>query len=49
VPPPAGEGHGLLGLRERTSLTGGTMTASPGAERGWTVRAVLPIDVTESL
>ena len=43
-----GEGHGLLGLRERTSLAGGTITAGPGPERGWIVSAVLPIDTTET-
>ena len=44
-----GEGHGLLGLRERAGLTGGTMTAGPGPEGGWTVSALLPIDITEQL
>jgi signal transduction histidine kinase len=42
-----GEGHGLLGLRERAGLAGGTMTAGPGPERGWSVSAVLPLDRTE--
>ena len=44
-----GEGHGLLGLRERAGLAGGTMTAGPGPERGWSVSVLLPIDTTETL
>ncbi|SFQ69403.1 Signal transduction histidine kinase [Amycolatopsis arida] len=36
-----GDGHGLVGMRERVELVGGTLTAGP-AERGWRVRAVLP-------
>lgn len=34
-------GYGLVGMRERTSLLGGTFRAGP-AERGWRVEAVLP-------
>ena len=43
-----GEGHGLLGLRERTSLAGGTMTAGPGPDRGWSVSVTLPVDIPET-
>ncbi|WP_329791113.1 sensor histidine kinase [Lentzea sp. DG1S-22] len=39
----AGEGHGLIGMKERASLLGGTCEAGPGAGRGWTVTAVLPL------
>lgn len=43
VPSP---GYGLLGMRERVHLLGGTFEAGPdqrsGAAGGWTVRAVLP-------
>lgn len=38
--PPAG--YGLVGMRERASLLGGTFHAGPAAERGWRVEAVLP-------
>ena len=34
-------GYGLVGMRERASLLGGTFHAGP-AERGWRVEAVLP-------
>lgn len=36
-------GHGLVGMRERAELFGGSVTAGPGASNGWRVRAVLPI------
>ncbi|SDO44620.1 sensor histidine kinase [Lentzea jiangxiensis] len=39
----AGEGHGLIGMKERASLLGGSCEAGPGAGRGWTVTAVLPL------
>ena len=35
-------GHGLVGMRERATLLGGTFRAGPAAERGWRVEAVLP-------
>jgi signal transduction histidine kinase len=35
-------GYGLLGMRERTALLGGVLTAGPDPEGGWTVDAVLP-------
>lgn len=38
-----GEGHGLIGMEERASLLGGSCEAGPGAGRGWTVTAVLPL------
>lgn len=38
---PAPSGYGLVGMRERVSLLGGTFRAGP-AERGWRVEAVLP-------
>jgi signal transduction histidine kinase len=37
----ATDGYGLVGMRERASLLGGTFHAGP-AERGWRVEAVLP-------
>ncbi len=36
-------GHGLLGMRERVALFGGSLDTGPGAEGGWAVRATLPV------
>jgi signal transduction histidine kinase len=41
--PPAG-GHGLIGMRERVELFGGTLEAGPRSEGGFGVRALLPLD-----
>jgi signal transduction histidine kinase len=35
-------GYGLVGMRERAALLGGTLHAGPAADRGWRVEAVLP-------
>lgn len=35
-------GYGIVGMKERAALLGGTLEAGPGPERGWTVSAVLP-------
>lgn len=35
-------GYGLVGMRERASLLGGTFHAGPTSERGWRVEAILP-------
>jgi signal transduction histidine kinase len=35
-------GYGIVGMRERATLLGGTLEAGPGPGRGWTVSAVLP-------
>jgi signal transduction histidine kinase len=41
--PTASRGHGLLGMRERAALVGGTVSAGPDSDGGWTVQAVLPL------
>ena len=40
-PPPLRGGNGLVGMRERVQLLGGTLTAGP-VEGGWSVSARLP-------
>ena len=50
--PPAGRGtggNGLVGLRERARLTGGTMHAAPTGEGGFEVSARLPLDPDAAL
>jgi signal transduction histidine kinase len=42
---PAGGGHGLVGLRERVTLLGGTFRAGPRVDGGFEVRASLPAEV----
>ncbi len=41
--PPNDEGHGLVGMRERAALYGGTVTAGPTGGGGWRVEAVLDL------
>ncbi|WP_173133752.1 sensor histidine kinase [Kibdelosporangium persicum] len=40
--PGPGTGMGLIGMRERVSLVGGSLTAGPRPDGGFEVRAVLP-------
>jgi signal transduction histidine kinase len=42
APVPAPGGHGLVGMRERAALFGGSLTAGPRGDHGFEVRAVLP-------
>ncbi|WP_214109335.1 sensor histidine kinase [Acrocarpospora catenulata] len=42
VPAKLGTGHGLIGMRERAELFGGTLEAGPRPEGGFRVCAVLP-------
>jgi signal transduction histidine kinase len=38
-----GSGHGIVGMQERLSLLGGTLTAGPATEGGFTVLARFPL------
>ena len=38
-----GGGYGLRGMRERAELLGGSLSARPDADGGWTVEATLPL------
>jgi signal transduction histidine kinase len=40
---PAGSGHGIVGMRERVHLCGGTFSALPRPEGGFCVMAALPL------
>jgi signal transduction histidine kinase len=42
--PTAGSGYGLVGMRERATLFGGTLTAGPRPEGGFGVHARLPVE-----
>jgi len=44
--PTAGTGRGIIGMRERAAALGGAVEAGPH-ERGWQVRAVLPLETVE--
>jgi len=41
--PVAGPGMGITGMRSRVQALGGTLEAGPSADRGFSVRAVLPL------
>jgi signal transduction histidine kinase len=43
-PPPAPPGHGILGMRERATMLGGTLTAGPTPDGGFLVEAALPLE-----
>jgi signal transduction histidine kinase len=41
----AGDGHGLVGMRERVALLGGSLSAGPVPGGGFVVSAVLPVSM----
>lgn len=46
--PTHGEGYGIVGMTERATLLGGTLTAGSAPDGGWTVRAVLPAGTVDA-
>ena len=43
----AGGGHGLVGMRERTTMLGGSLEAGPTGDGGFRVTAILPVSPPE--
>ncbi|MHA6758060.1 sensor histidine kinase [Streptacidiphilus sp. PAMC 29251] len=41
-------GHGLVGMRERTTAFGGTLAAGPDPDHGWCVKATLDLTTTNA-
>ncbi|MBV9002420.1 MAG: hypothetical protein JO304_25415 [Solirubrobacterales bacterium] len=46
--PDAPSSRGLTGMRERAAMYGGTLDAHPGPDRGYVVRAHLPLEPTDA-
>ncbi|MFF4423070.1 sensor histidine kinase [Streptomyces sp. NPDC001549] len=46
APVPPGGGRGLVGLRERLAVYGGTLRAGDGPRGGYRLRAVIPVEAT---
>jgi signal transduction histidine kinase len=40
-------GHGLVGMRERATMLGGSLDAGPAGDGGFRVTAVLPVSSPE--
>ncbi|MFC5909989.1 sensor histidine kinase [Streptacidiphilus monticola] len=47
--PLPGGGHGIVGLRERAALLGGTLAAGPTGDGGFKLRLVLPLSPSSSM
>lgn len=47
--PPDGNGQGIVGMRERVAVYGGTLTAAPAPGGGFEVSALLPMPESEGL
>jgi signal transduction histidine kinase len=45
-PVPGAAGHGIVGMRERVTMLGGTLSAGPTGDGGYLVEAVLPLAAT---
>ena len=43
-----GSGHGLIGMRERAAMLGGTLNASPTRDGGFRVFAILPLSANDN-
>ncbi len=43
--PLPGTGSGLIGLRERVAVLGGSLQSGPTPDGGWSVKAVLPVPI----
>jgi signal transduction histidine kinase len=41
-------GYGLVGMRERVTAAGGRLSAGPGPDGGWQVRAAFPLTGRET-
>lgn len=41
-----GGGHGLMGLRERIAVYGGTLDTGPTPDGGYRVRALIPLEAS---
>jgi signal transduction histidine kinase len=49
APPSDGPGHGLLGMRERAEMLGGSLEAGPGRTGGFAVTARIPLPESTQL
>jgi signal transduction histidine kinase len=45
-PVPGAAGHGIVGMRERVAMLGGTLSAGPTSDGGYLVEAALPLAAT---
>ena len=45
---PGGDGHGIVGMRERVTSAGGVLQAGPRPGGGWRVLATIPLDAVPS-